>query len=420
MRERAREPLTPIARRETRGGLFAVFYTPRDRRNGRNPGLAGVADHRLLDAYVEGLEKTVRLLGRHGWARPKPDPESGVVEVYVGDLATSVGLPFPFTFFYYDSQKEYTTFIGLLSESTEVSVKAMLERAKHDALHEAVHAFTHVRRQIDDPTYKDWGWFDEGTAVFCEWDLYRSTMERMRFARDWVYFPERGVERKGVSVGYETAWFVEYLVARKGGWNFLGRIWNEAWPNESPVQTIDRLFRERGDSFRDAADDIEDFFGAGYCVDTYLTASLCPKVRDRYGDRLTRGCFELKPGRSDSLDETLAPMACHYYLATPDSQTRGFHVEIEGLATGAEQALKGRVFAVSGGARRGAVQPLLWRGQGGAARLACDVAPETGADYYLLVVANVLSVTDRPGIAPVRPARGATRNSCAFRVTVSA
>jgi hypothetical protein len=413
-------PLAPPVRRDVPSGRFGLFYTPRHCARGRNPGLTGVADVRLIDAYAEGLGRTVRLLEGHAWAPPKPDPESGCVEVYVGDLAASVGITFPFTFYYDNIYKKYTTFIGLLSESSEVSVEAMLDRARHDASHEGVHAYTHSWKRLDDFAYDNWGWFDEGTAVFGEWDLYPDSLERLRYAGSWVHFPERGLERKGRSVGYETAWFIHYLVARKGGWVFLRRVWEEAQRDEGPIQTIDRLFREAGETFRDATADVEDFFGAGYCVESYLTAALCPRLHDRYGDRMTSGGFEPEPGRPESFDETLGPMACRYYRIAPCPGAAGFRAEIEGLGPAAAHALKGRVFGVAGGGRHGDVQPLLWKGHGDAARLACDVDPLPGADTYVLVVANVLSVTDLLDVTPTRPTPGVLSNTTAFRLTVSA
>jgi hypothetical protein len=186
---------------------------------------------------------------------------------------------------------------------------------------------------------------------------------------------------------------VHYLAERRG-WDFIRRIWQECRPDETPVQTIDRLFEETNDRFRDAEDTIDDFFAAGYCVDSFLTAPLCPVLHERFGDRLIRGAFEVEPGTSDTLKGVVWPLGCLYFRINTGQEALGFRVAIEGDKS-AGLGLKARLFGVAGETRRGAVQRLVAsRGSDGAVTLAASIAPDPDVDYYVLVVANVRCVED--------------------------
>ncbi|MFO0908998.1 MAG: hypothetical protein U0794_11735 [Isosphaeraceae bacterium] len=419
IREQLRAALDPVRRRDTDSGIFSLLSTPRYRQRGRNPGLTGVADDRVLSAYAEGFDATTRLLLEAGWTAPRVDPGSERVEVYVTDLLGVTGIRSPFTFNYHIREApSYRSYVALVSESPEVTIETMLLRARHEAAHEAFHVFTHRSRPLDDRRYPDWSWFDEGTAVSGERALFPDSPERLRYSSTWVHFPEQSLEQKGLGVGYETSWFVDYLLQRKGGWSFLRRVWEEADPNEGPIATLDRLFRETGDAFREATIDVHDFFASDYCVNRYLTEQVDPGLFLRYGNRMTTAGFDLGPGERESVDCQLGPLACRYFSISSSAETGGFRVEIEGLDRIAATALKGYAIGVSSGSRIGPAIPLAWTGLGKSARLAADVDTDATIESHVVVVANVLSRYDRLDLPFRRLQKDEIPNWAEFRLSV--
>jgi len=381
----------------------------------------GIADRWILDAYIEGIEAASELLGGQlQWSPPARHPDIDRVPVPVFDLENFLKELSPFTFFY--DREGYRSFIALQSELWETTRRAARERARIIGAHETTHAFTHVHKGLLSDDYEHWGWFDEATAVYVEWFLNPRSTERHRFARHWIHSPERGLEHEGRSIGYETAWFVEYLV-RKYTWQILYDVWHHHKPGETPIQAIDRWFRERNMIFRDVSHEVEDVFGRGYCIESFLTTTVCPRLHRRFGNRWNCCSFNPSLGDVDSHEGTIEPMACRYYKIAPKKPRNGFRVEVHSASPLQQCGLKANVFAVQKQVMLESPQALTTKGVSlSTTILGNTIVPVSGAEYYILAIANVLSRIDEVGNPSPRRLGylGAKPNTSAFRVEVSA
>ena len=326
--------------RNTRSGLIRLFYAERTPAHGPAPGLMGVEGKWLLDAYVDGIDAACNLFRQLEWPEPTRCPDAsiradleGFVPALVFDVDNFMSNRSPFTFYFDDHG--YRSFIGLPSEPWETTRRAGQERARIIGAHETTHVYTHVHKNLVSDGYSgdygEWGWFDEATAVYVEWILHPRCPERHRFARDWISRPDLCLEQYGSSIGYETAWFVAYLV-KKHGWQIITDVWRHhkhGEQPETPIQAIDRWFRSRRIAFRDVLHDVKDEFASGYCIESFLTANVCPRLHKRFGNRWPCCSFNLSRFTPDSHKSDVEPLGCQYYRIKPKKRTNAFRVEVQ-------------------------------------------------------------------------------------------
>ena len=116
-------------------------------------------------------------------------------------------------------------------------------------------------------------------------------------------------------------------------------------------------------------------------------------------------------------------MSCSYCKIVPENPVSGFRVEVHSAWTLKQCGLKAHVFAIRDQVMLGSPQALIPAGSSlSATTLGNSIAPVSGADCYILALANVLSRMDDVGNPTPRLSDkpGAMPNTTAYRVEVSA
>jgi hypothetical protein len=371
---------------------FILRYGLRNPREGKGLGAGGVSDGRLLNTYLDALERTYGVMTGEPWSRDAPtvgDEEKTVV--YVFDVSESFpGYYGPFTFV----DLKGAPFIGLTSGSTEPTADAELARAAAEAAHEAVHVFNWQRRAILDPYWEQWRWFDEGMAVLLEAIVLPGNADHLRFLRDWVNLPHLPIDKD--SMAYQAGVFLTYL-ARRTSLSFINDVWLKSGPTEKPFDTIERLLPADVSLF--SPDPSEpDIFGAGYCVDSYFlsdNASSCyiPEVFSRWGERAVTRSFQLSVDRAEACAaDGLDRRACRYYRIFLGESFERVRVELEPARRSPLCRLKANISEVTTQKRRGRsefLRPLRTMGLGAPTKLAAELTDIAGeVDHLVLTVCN--------------------------------
>ncbi len=378
---------------DTAGGHFRLHYGLRNPPCGRGLGLAGVDSESLVEAYAAALERAYSEFAGRGWTEPRRDSATGRIPVYVFYTPEYINADFPFT-----HVNRGFSFIGLRSENGEPTRERMIALAQIEAAHEVLHVFTHVHRPLRGPASEHsraWAWFDEATAVYAERLIFPDNPEQLRFSRYWVCQPELCLEAEDWPGGYFAGLFIQYLVQRFGH-DFLRDVWHRAEEKERPIDTLDRLLREREEGCC-----LGELFGAGYCVDTYLR-SFAQDVFRRFGDRSVTASFRLSPGETVALQEhdSLDWLSCRYYRLFLQGNVKTLQVVLEAEVPPAECHLGASLVLADGDVtfrRPITLRPepaeaggtLLTR-LGGALSFDSDVR-----DHVVLVVANTHVPQDR-------------------------
>jgi hypothetical protein len=143
-----------------------------------------------------------------------------------------------------------------------------------------------------------------------EMEIYHGVREWLGFALNWVDRPEVPLDAEGAE--YQAGLFVRYVVQRTGDRAFPTRLWTppaegsilgsgKPFPEDLPLQALQRVFAARGEVFCSADPSETDVFASGYCMDAYFLSdrsSRCflPEVHERYGNRAVTQIADLRPG----------------------------------------------------------------------------------------------------------------------------
>ncbi len=444
---------------------FRVGFGPHNPRSGPNLGISGHRDLRLIPMYLRGLEQLHSALMGPAFERslPRVGPEKKTI-VYIANSRLSSdpefdpyhlrGIATPFM----DLDDEEIPYIVLAPRTVDPSPQGDFFLAQCGAIHEATHVFNWSRPQMGTSFSRAlWRWLDEGTAVFMETWLQPGNIDWLRYALDWCDHPEAPLDHNYLVFGYSSSLFVRYLVRRLGA-EFLGQLWEQAadltpplrrlslppamakkaerW--ESPLQTAERLLRERLDAARKLAKGkksvpldglwgrfhevnkawpnrslLEEVIWPDYCLDSYFlwdhnSAGFAPEVFARYGERSVTESFGLASGHEIEVTGKLDHLACRYYRFYPDGEFHRLTVTLEtpnppGLSE--KVLLHGQIAVVTDERARGRVEDLQLatasskskpNGQRSIAVL--DAPSGQKIDHVVLVVSNVGDRVADPGL----------------------
>jgi hypothetical protein len=311
---------------QTESDHFVLRYGSTTPRVGRGLGASGVRDLELIRCYLDALERAYALLRGHSW--PDPRREGRKIQVFVFDVSEHFAVAGPFAFF----DPTGDTIIALPSSNSEPTPTASLQRAAAEAASQVAYIFTWRYRPPTEVINAAWQWFATATAGYVERHALPDNADSLRLLRSWVQRPELPLGGVG---DFSGSLFIEYL-CRGGGPRFLRRLWEEAWPPESPMEALERLLRVR----RASSTSPDELF-ASYCVTSYFVRSFAPDVHARYGGRLVRESFQLAPGVPAVLQggDDVLPLACRYYRFYLPPGTRRLAVRVRMTASPGASAL---------------------------------------------------------------------------------
>ena len=309
---------------------FIIHFGLRNPMEGRGLGYGGIRDRILVLTYLHSLETLYEVMRSAPWNREAPIVDkSKKTHVYVSNIVEPFTADDPFA-----QTNSLTTsrvpFIVLPCRNDATTTQTELQRASAEAVHEATHLFNYTKRPFDKLTTNAWAWFDEGLAVYMETLVAAGNPEYFRYVMDWIDLPETPLDDPNSM--YQACMFIRYL-AKKKGHDFINKIWEDSYENETPLETIDRLLGGTNDfsSYLPAKDDM---FGSGYCIDPYFlwdhgSISLAPDIFARYGERAVSHSLTLGPGRSEKIEGELDHLSCRYYRFYLKSDVKHLRIELQ-------------------------------------------------------------------------------------------
>jgi hypothetical protein len=276
----------------------------------------GVADTRILLAYLENLERLYEsAISSLRWQKVP----NGKTHVYL------INPDFPS-----DPRPPYAArdligkpYIVLPCRSPHPSIQVAWQNAAVEAIHEGMHTFgmtarpaprTEDERIIDTP----WRYFwHEATSVFMEGHLMPTNPESIRFARNWADAPDRPLDEPIAM--YESGMFARYL-SRRFGPSFIAQVWHEFKPMETPMEAINRLaadidsalvqsdYTQLSPIFREYA--VESWF-----VCDHNSPSFAADVYARFGNRALRTSHRPSLGNTVNIEEEIGirHLSAHYH-----------------------------------------------------------------------------------------------------------
>lgn len=348
---------------------FVVRYGVRNPLSGPGHGVHGIRDQRLVDRYLEGLERQYHKLISPPFSRPGPAVEGdGKTHVYIVDFLSLFGALEGRTL----KEGSAPPYILLPCRTARATLNEELRWAEATAAHEATHVFN-----LSVNATNGWKWLDEGMAVFMEKEAYGRNPEYLSFGLEWTDRPDFPVDHDAVN--YQAFLFVRYLVDRlKKG--FLSKLWSGANGTfATAIEALDSLVPKKlkGLPFADATK--PDLFASGYCMDSYFTWHTTGFARDvhaRHRERAISDSFELKPGETRSATGVLWHLSCRYYRIRPAGGATAVRVELKSAGLFIKVEAAG---ATASGKSGNAIQLLLGQPE----PLVFD-----GLDHIALVVTN--------------------------------
>jgi hypothetical protein len=266
--------------------------------------------------YLDAFERAYRLLTESPYCRRPPAVGiEGKTLIYIFDLAKIFPSdPRPFTTVDYGPGPDIP-YIALPCRTDFPTAEAEVQYASASAVHELAHAFNCRERPLSDLYSGAWEWVDEGFALHMETCVLPGNLDGLRFAADWVDMPEKPLDDQAAR--YQTGMFVRYLEKEMKA-PFLTRVWTESVRRDTALETLVRLFHGERHVFSSADPEVGDFFGSGYCVDSYFffdskSPLYAPEIYDRFGERAITESFRLGPGARGEARGALDHLACRYY-----------------------------------------------------------------------------------------------------------
>lgn len=359
-----------LLRRTLESDHFIVHFGPRDRPEGRGLGSLGIRDRRLVLTYLDALERLYTAMTAQPLERQLPGFfAQRKVNVYIVDISQM----FPEEECALTSVDEKRVpYIALPCRTNEPTIRAELDRAAAEAVHEATHVFNmrerplYVRdsdeRPLLDPYHWPWAWFDEATATFMESVVLAGNHDTLRFGLDWSDRPESSLD--DWSACYEAWMFVRYL-AKRFGLGFISKVWTEAAEDENPIETLTRLLDKdcNNSVFSSPKPDTPDIFASGYCLDSYFlwdpeSPGYAPEVYARYGERAVTESFVLQARSRASSSDSLHHLSCRYYRLYIGSEVSTLEVRLSSQMPNHRMPLKVELAVVTTEMKRGPVGVL--------------------------------------------------------------
>jgi hypothetical protein len=335
---------------------FILRFADRIPTRGRGFGAGGVRDRGLIHTYLDTLETAYEILTRppHSRLPPLVGP-AGKTEVHVFDLHLAFPTdPRPFTTI--DPRcREDVPVICLPCRTDFPTRESEALYARAAAVHEFAHALNCRERPLTDPHSGSWEWLDEGTAFHCEHLVLPNNQDSLRFLLEWVDRPESPLDDYGAR--FQTGMFVRYLTNSQGP-HFLTRLWMESAHEETALAALTRHLGNEETVFSTPDPDISDFFGTGYCLDSYFffdpaNPLYTPEVHNRFGTRSISESFLVFPGESLSTRDFLAPLSCRYYRVALGSGSQCIRIRILPGENHHPFPLRGHLTVVTPHRRRG-------------------------------------------------------------------
>lgn len=317
---------------------FIFHFGLRNPLNGTGMGVNGVRTKLVVVTYVEALEGLHQVMTSSPWLRdlPPTGPE-GKTHIYLLDDS-------PFTAY----DRDYIPYIVLSCRSNEPTTQAELHRAAAEAVHEGTHLFNYKKRPMHDLNSEAWVWLDEGLAMLMEMLVAPGNPDYFRFLTNWIDMPEMSLDDPDAH--YASGMFVRYL-SKKMGCEFVNDVWMKSKPQETPLETLERLMPE-GQRFISANPDDDDLFASGYCIDPYFIwdhghPGVAPDVFLRYGERaISESCF-LKAQANSEIQGFLDHLACRYYRFFLRSDVRSLEIVFDPLESACETPFKAEIVAIT-------------------------------------------------------------------------
>jgi hypothetical protein len=320
------------------------------------------------------------------WKPPWP-AEGDKINVYVLDLAR-LGLGYANAFMSVDMRR--VPFIVLPSGSDEPTLQAAMQRASADAVHQATQAFNWSYRPQDEAPSWPWAWFDTATACYMEHFVLPENPESLRFAANWVDWPDVPLDDDRGS--YAACMFIRYLVQRFG-FGFVARVWTESEKEEKPVVAMQRLLLQENILLSCPDPDSTDLFSSGYALDSYFLRDkgFARDVYERYGERAIAESFALETASCVGASGLLDHLSCRYYRIYPGKKVRAVRTQLEAQALDEKTWIKVQLAEVTNGLQQRRVVPLRRTQALVAANrvsLAAEIEDIADLDHIVVVVTN--------------------------------
>jgi hypothetical protein len=377
------QEIIPHLTKHSQTDHYIVFYQDTESPGAGQFPYDCVRNPELVDCYLQGLEALYAAMTGPELAREPPSVgERGrtVVYVFASRPVASTGL-------------DGSPYLILPCGSTEPTIKAELQRAASEAVHEATHAFNYLGVDLDYRLHtKLWEWFDEGTATYMEMRLLPGNTDHFRFMRGWMDAPHVPLDSRAAK--YRAAMFVRYLAARMGD-SFIAQVWKQARETESALKALATLSAQHGQVLCSPDPSIADLFATGYCMDAYFchdpNSSACNSaLYRRYGGRTITARATLRPAERSIWEGSIDHLACRYYQFRLAADASQLTVQLHSNRNSGPPALKAEVALVAPDKRRCGVVALR-RQPGSVEAPLCATLTEqqlAALDHVVLVVSN--------------------------------
>jgi len=377
---------------------FIVHYELRNPTSGRGLGPHGVRDRSLIDTYVCYLERLYQTMTSSPWNRDPPIVgKDGKTHVYVFNSG------YPLTTYDLDN----VPCIVLPSRNNEPTVKGELNRAASEAVHEATHVFNFTKRPLYDKfNATRWEWYDEGLAVLMEMRVAKGNPDHQRLLMDWIDNPEMSLDHPA---GKYLAGMFMYYVASKLGEEFVNDVWLNSYPDEEPLEALERLTPE-GQKFFCSDLTVSDIFSSGYAIDPYFLKDHAVELFTRFGDRAVAESLWLPDADGVKIKDHLDHLSCRYYRIFLRDSSADFTVNVD--VGDAARFLKAEAAVVTNNKSRIMLDPVR-PGNNGTISFNMSSLEISDIDHIVLVVSNC--GTNRPVNGKL-----VDHDGCEFSVTVKA
>jgi hypothetical protein len=195
--------------------------------------------------------------------------------------------------------------ILLSCRAYEPVTQTALHVATSQAVHEGTHLFNFAARARNDGR---WNWFDEATAVFMEGHLLPGNLESIYHYLDWCDAPEVSLD---ANRGYQGGMFLNYL-NRKFSPKLITRLWQESHPEETPIQTLERLTKS-GQDGRMLCSHFADYCLHAYFLNDQRSLCFSPEVYHRFGWRMVEEALRMSSNRKHEICSSVDHLACRYF-----------------------------------------------------------------------------------------------------------
>jgi len=263
----------------------------------------GIADYKVVQHYMEGLDNACKYLVANGW----PDINNKI-PVYLAYTTNQT----EHCFGYAVGPRTGLAHLGLSSSSYEVSSKLAKQQRLATALHEVVHFYQFHCNDRCEMNEFGWHWWNEATATAIEAIVYPKDVDRFRYLESWINFPHKQPDSESGYQSFPLATFLCDHIAP----DVLANTFLDS--SDHPFEAIERVVKSIGDG-RPFANPTEDDYFLEYCREAYFLdgpSKWQNQAKELLGQRLVTYTFDKYPHQFGPKESWINQLGCRYFRLT--------------------------------------------------------------------------------------------------------